>query len=105
MPRRERKEIILENITVESVAAEGKAIAHSPEGIVIFIEYGVPGDVLDVRVLRQKKNFIDAAYTEHKLSKVERSLDRDALRIKFLQIYGNPVVNKESIIGGKVQVD
>ena len=45
------------------------------------------------------------AYTEHKLSKVERSLDRDALRIKFLQIYGNPVVNKESIIGGKVQVD
>ncbi len=61
MPRRERKEIILENITVESVAAEGKAIAHSPEGIVIFIEYGVPGDVLDVRVLRQKKNFIDAA--------------------------------------------
>ena len=44
-------------------------------------------------------------YTEHKLSKVERSLDRDALRIKFLQIYGNPVVNKESIIGGKVQVD
>ena len=42
------------------------------------------------------------AYTEHKLSKVERSLDRDALRIKFLQIYGNPVVNKESIIGGKV---
>lgn len=45
------------------------------------------------------------AYTEHKLSKVEHSLDRDALRIKFLQIYGNPVVNKESIIGGKVQVD
>lgn len=45
------------------------------------------------------------AYTEHKLSKVERSLDRDALRIKFLQIYGNPVVNKESIIGGKVQLD
>lgn len=42
------------------------------------------------------------AYTEHKLSKVERSLDRDALRIKFLQIYGNPVVNKESIIGRKV---
>ena len=42
------------------------------------------------------------AYTEHKLSKVERSRDRDALRIKFLQIYGNPVVNKETIIGGKV---
>ena len=61
MSRKVRKEIIIENITVESVAAEGKAIAHSPEGIVIFIEYGVPGDVLDVRVLRQKKNFIDAA--------------------------------------------
>jgi hypothetical protein len=31
------------------------------------------------------------AYTEHKLSKLERRLDRDALRDIFWHIYGNPV--------------
>lgn len=35
------------------------------------------------------------AYTEHKLSKVERSLDRDELRKVFWQIYGNPVMARE----------
>ena len=33
------------------------------------------------------------AYTEHKLSKLERRLDRDALRDIFWHIYGNPVEN------------
>lgn len=34
------------------------------------------------------------AYMEHKLGKLERRLDRDALREIFLEIYGNPVVTK-----------
>ena len=33
------------------------------------------------------------AYTEHKISKLERRLDRDALRDIFWHIYGNPVEN------------
>ena len=37
------------------------------------------------------------AYTEHKLSKVERNLDRDALRQLFWEIYGNPVARKEEL--------
>ena len=35
------------------------------------------------------------AYTEHKLDKVERSLDRNDLRDIFLRIYSNPVETKE----------
>lgn len=35
------------------------------------------------------------AYTEHKLKKVERSLNREDLRDIFLRIYSNPVENKE----------
>ena len=31
------------------------------------------------------------AYTEHKIQKLERRLDRDALRDIFWHIYGNPV--------------
>lgn len=34
-------------------------------------------------------------YTEHKLGKLERKLDRNALRDIFWHIYGNPVVAKE----------
>lgn len=35
------------------------------------------------------------AYTEKRLDKVERGLDRDALRQIFWEIYGNPVAAKE----------
>ena len=36
-------------------------------------------------------------YMEHRLNKVERSLDRNELRDIFLRIYANPVVSKEQL--------
>lgn len=36
-------------------------------------------------------------YMEHRLNKVERSLDRDELRDIFLKIYSNPVLSKEKL--------
>ncbi len=63
MAKRNREEQILENLTIESIAAEGKCIAHV-DGMVVFVEYAVPGDVVNARVLRKKKNFIDAKITE-----------------------------------------
>ena len=50
---------VLENLTIEAIAAEGKAIAHSPDGAVVFIEFAVPGDVVDVRITKKKKNYIE----------------------------------------------
>lgn len=41
------------------------------------------------------KQFID--YTNHKLSKIEKSLNRDELKDIFLRIYGNPVMMKEQL--------
>ena len=38
---RKRQEIILENITVENIAAEGKALAHV-DGAVLFLPSAVP---------------------------------------------------------------
>ena len=35
MPRHSKLDIVLENLVIESVAAEGKAIAHTPEGQVV----------------------------------------------------------------------
>ncbi|RMG83820.1 MAG: 23S rRNA (uracil(1939)-C(5))-methyltransferase RlmD [Bacteroidetes bacterium] len=52
---RKRKEII-PNVLVESIAAEGKALARV-NGKVVFIEQTVPGDVVDVLVYKKKKNF------------------------------------------------
>lgn len=57
---RHKKEIIvLENILVEGYAAEGKAIGKS-EGKVIFIENCIPGDVVDVQLLKNKKDWANA---------------------------------------------
>ena len=55
---RKKTDIILENITIEAVAAEGKALAHV-EGIVVFVENAVPGDVVDIRVYKKKKNYME----------------------------------------------
>lgn len=55
---RKKQEIILENIRIESVAAEGKAIARV-EGTVLFVQFAVPGDVVDVKVTKKKKNYME----------------------------------------------
>ena len=51
-----KKEIILDNVVIEAVAAEGKAIAHV-DGIALFVQFAVPGDVVRVKVTKKKKNY------------------------------------------------
>ena len=53
-----KKEIILENIEIEDVAAEGKAIARV-DGAVLFVQFAVPGDIVDVKVTKKKKNYME----------------------------------------------
>lgn len=55
---RRNKNIILENLLVEDYAAEGKSLARH-EGKVIFIEDAVPGDVADVRLGKNKKDWAE----------------------------------------------
>lgn len=50
---------MIQNVEVVDVAAEGKAIAKI-EGMVIFIPYVVPGDVLDVQVTKKRKSYVEA---------------------------------------------
>jgi len=56
--RKKKKSIVLEQITVEAYAAEGKSLARQ-EGKVIFIENVVPGDVVDVRLGKSKKDWAE----------------------------------------------
>ena len=55
---RKKKEIILEGIRIESVAAEGNALARV-DGTVLFVPFAVPGDIVDVRVTKKKKNYME----------------------------------------------
>jgi 23S rRNA (uracil1939-C5)-methyltransferase len=56
--RKQKKNIVLEKLLVTDYAAEGKSLAKA-EGKVIFIEGAVPGDVVDVRLLKNKKDWAE----------------------------------------------
>jgi len=63
-----RKKIVLQNVAVTGYAAEGKALAKI-EGKVIFIEGAVPGDVVDVLLTRNKKDWAEGRVQQiHSLS-------------------------------------
>ncbi|MBO7641329.1 MAG: class I SAM-dependent RNA methyltransferase, partial [Bacteroidales bacterium] len=55
---RKRVDLKLENVTIEAVAAEGKALAHV-DGMVVFVDFAVPGDLVDIQVFRKKKNYME----------------------------------------------
>lgn len=56
---RKRKQLpTFENVEITDVAAEGKSIAKV-EDLVVFIPYGAPGDVVDVKIDKKKKSFAE----------------------------------------------
>ena len=55
---RKRIDLLLEGVTIERVAAEGKALAHV-DGMVVFVDFAVPGDVVDIQVFKKKKNYME----------------------------------------------
>jgi 23S rRNA (uracil1939-C5)-methyltransferase len=55
---RKRIDLLLENVTIEAVAAEGKALTHV-DGMVVFVDFAVPGDVVDIQVYKKKKNYME----------------------------------------------
>lgn len=50
---------ILQDLHIIDIAEEGKGVAKAEE-LVVFVEKAVPGDVVDVRVIKKKKNFAEA---------------------------------------------
>lgn len=58
MSKRTQKPYLIENLEIETAAAEGKSIARH-DGKVIFIPFSAPGDVADVMVQKQKKSYAE----------------------------------------------
>ncbi|HUQ97629.1 MAG TPA: TRAM domain-containing protein, partial [Chitinophagaceae bacterium] len=55
---RKNKTIVVEGVHIDAYAAEGKSLARQ-EGKVIFVEGVVPGDVVDVRLTKNKKDWAE----------------------------------------------
>lgn len=69
MGRRKREPIILEKILMTGVADKGRCVGRTEEGRVVFVEHAAPGDVVDVRIVKKKKDFLDGyAIKYHELS-------------------------------------
>jgi 23S rRNA (uracil1939-C5)-methyltransferase len=50
---------ILPNLSIIDIAEEGKGVAKADE-LVVFVDKAVPGDIVDVKVVKKKKNFAEA---------------------------------------------
>ncbi len=59
---RKKKQEVLQSVMVQDYAAEGKSLAKI-DGKVIFIEGAVPGDVVDIRLGKNKKDWAEGKAT------------------------------------------
>jgi 23S rRNA (uracil1939-C5)-methyltransferase len=69
--KKDKKKIILESVLVTDYAAEGKALARL-DGKVIFISGAVPGDVADVFITKNKKDWAEGRVLQIKEYAKER---------------------------------
>lgn len=71
---------IIENVEIVDVAAEGKSIAKIDD-MVVFIPYGAPGDIVDIKLDKKKKSFAEAH--------IERMVRPSEIRIEpFCEHFG-----------------
>ena len=71
---RKRKELpVLEGVRITDVAAEGNALARVDE-MVVFIPFGAPGDVADVKLDRKKKSYAEGH--------IERLIEPSPVRVE-----------------------
>ncbi len=53
-----KKNIFVENAPIVDISSEGKSVAKI-DGMVIFVDGGVPGDIADVMITRKKNNYAE----------------------------------------------
>lgn len=50
---------IIPNLNIIDIAEEGKGVGKADE-LVVFVDKAVPGDIVDVKIVKKKKNFAEA---------------------------------------------
>ena len=79
-----RKKRMVFDVPVVDVADRGKSVAKDDEGKVYFVDKAVPGDVVDILVLRKKKSFFQGVVKAYK----KKSEDRVAARCEHFGVCG-----------------
>ena len=70
MADKERK--VVEDVVIEGMSSEGKGFAKV-DGKVIFTQFAVPGDVMDIELRKSRKKFSEAIIAQLKLPSVLRT--------------------------------
>ena len=73
MARKKKPLPIVENVEIIDVAAEGKSIAKV-DGRTVFVPFTVPGDVVDIQLMRRRKKFAEG--------RVLRFVERSEMRVE-----------------------
>ena len=84
MARNKKPLPLLEGVTIEAIAAEGKCLFHWEE-LVVFVPFCVPGDVCDVQIHRKKHSFAEGEVVRF---------------IKYSNVRENPFCQHFGVCGG-----
>lgn len=72
MGRRKRKKPFYENVRIEDIGSEGKAVARVGD-VVVFTKLAVPGDVVDLQVTKKRKRYQEAIVKDFKSYSTDRA--------------------------------
>ena len=62
---------LIQDISIIDIAEEGKGVGKVEE-LVLFVDKAIPGDVVDVELIRKKKNFAEARVSQLKKASIHR---------------------------------
>lgn len=67
--KKDKQPLIIEKVEITGVADKGRGVGRDQDGRVLFVEHVAPGDVVDVRIVKKKPEFMDGyAVQYHSLS-------------------------------------
>ncbi len=65
MARKKKTFPVLEDIVITDIAAEGKSLARVND-MVVFVPYTVPGDIVDLQIIKKKHHYCEASVVKYK---------------------------------------
>ena len=63
MARKKKELPLLQSISIEGIAGEGKALTHV-NGQVLFVPFAAPGDICNIQVTKKKSSFMEGRITD-----------------------------------------
>jgi 23S rRNA (uracil1939-C5)-methyltransferase len=67
--KKKKKVKILEKVVITGIADKGKAVGRDAEGLIVFVENAAPGDVVDVKIHKEKSGYLEGiAIQNHQYS-------------------------------------